>query len=129
MDSSSPGREKVTVCRLSQPTARVVRAFVSGSSGLSATEVASFFRAMFKQFGWSVVFDARATDPSLNGTTVGQDVTGREILAKRGSTDGYYWEAGAVIPDQGSGAAIVSGSGASSTTPFIVQVFEIPDAD
>lgn len=103
--------------------------FVSGSSELSGSEAAGFFRSMFKQLGWDTVYDAQATNPSLGGASMGQNVTGMEILAKRGSTDGYYWEAGAVIPDQGSGDAAVSSSGSSSTTPFILQIFEVPDAE
>ena len=42
---------------------------------------------------------------------------GTEVLAKRGSGDGFYWEVGVVV----------SPTTSAGITPFSVELFELPD--
>jgi hypothetical protein len=82
--------------------------FTTGTSDLTAAQLVVFYRDLLPRQGWQVL----SVGPPYGGT-------GTEVLAKRGSGDGFYWEAGLVVPAAPSGRAI----------PYSLEVFEIPDAD
>jgi hypothetical protein len=85
---------------------------VSFTSGLSSDQVLAFYRTLLPKLGWHVT--AVAPDPSASagaGTT--------EVLATKGSEDGFYWEVGAVV----------SPSTVDGVTPFTIQLFEQDDQD
>jgi hypothetical protein len=71
-------------------------------------EVVDTFKAVLPKLGWQLLY----TGPGL-----GVDRSGTEVLAKRGSSDGYEWEVGVVV----------SPTTAAGTTPFSVEVFELSD--
>jgi hypothetical protein len=75
---------------------------------MSADQVVATFRVLFPRLGWSVI--STGPDAYHPGST--------EILAKRGSSDGYYWEAGIVV----------SPMTAAATTPFSLRLFEVPES-
>jgi len=79
---------------------------VAFTTGLSADNVIATYKTMLPKLGWTVIF----TGAHLGGQ-------GTEVLAKRGSGDGYYWEVGVVV----------SPTTSAGTTPFTVEVFELPD--
>ena len=80
---------------------------VDFTSTLSAYQVQDFYTVLFSRLGWKLV--SNGPDSYQAGST--------EVLAKKGSSDGYYWEAGAVVsPTTGAGV-----------TPFTLRVFEVPD--
>ncbi len=72
---------------------------------MSADQVVATFRTLLPRLGWSVI--QVGPDSFHPGST--------EILAKRGSADGYYWEAGVVV----------SPMTAAATTPFSLRLFEV----
>jgi hypothetical protein len=76
------------------------------STHLSQTQVSDTFRTALTRLGWNVIY---------HGAQTGGD--GIEVLAKRGSSDGFYWETGVVI----------SPTTAAGTTPYSVEVFELSD--
>lgn len=84
---------------------------VSFTSGLSSDQVISFFQTLLPRLGWKVTASAPDTAATTSGTI--------EILATKGSSDGFYWEVGAVV----------SPSTADGVTPFTVELFEQPDQD
>jgi hypothetical protein len=71
-------------------------------------EVVDTFKAALPKLGWQVIYA---------GPGLGTDQNGTEVLAKRGSSDGYEWEVGVVV----------SATTATGTTPFSVEVFELSD--
>lgn len=83
---------------------------ITFTSRLSASEVVSFFRVVLRRYGWRIAFTGPGTD---------QGITGTEVLGKKGSADGYYWELG----------AIVSPTAPTGTTPFALVLFEVPQTD
>jgi hypothetical protein len=73
---------------------------------LSQAQVVSTYRSALPHLGWNIIYHG----PQTGGT-------GLEVLAKRGSSDGFYWETGVVVaPTTAAGA-----------TPFSVEVFELSD--
>ncbi len=74
---------------------------------LDSDEVTETFQVLLPRLGWQVI--STGTDPYAAGDT--------EVLAKRASSDGYYWEAGVVV----------SPTNNAGTTPFSVRVFQVPD--
>ncbi len=77
-------------------------------SPLDGAELHAFFTAEFATLGWMT--DHNGADPGQP-----QNI---EVLAEKGSTDGYYWECGVVIsPESATGA-----------TPFALTIFEVPDS-
>ncbi len=77
-------------------------------SSLDGAELHAFFTAEFATLGW--MNDHNGADPRQ-----AQDI---ELLAEKGSSDGYYWECGVVI----------SPESAAGTTPFALTIFEVPDS-
>ncbi len=64
------------------------------------------YKAALSRLGWRVIYSGPGTRRGRSGT---------EVLAKRGSNDGYDWEVGVVV----------SPANAAGTTPFSVEVFEL----
>ena len=79
-------------------------------SQLSQEQVTATFARMLRLVGWQTIYSGPAPQGSA-GTT--------EILAKRGSGDGFYWETGVVV----------SPTTPLGTTPYSVEVFETPDGN
>ena len=76
------------------------------TTGLSSDQLVDVFRAVLPGLGWKITYHGARTG--------GQ---GSEVLAKRGSADGFYWEAGVVVYPATSGG----------TTPFSIEVLEMSD--
>jgi len=83
---------------------------ISFTSGLSSDQLVSFYQTLLPKLGWKVT--ATAADTAEAAGTI-------EVLATKGSDDGFYWEVGAVV--QPSSSAGVTG--------FTVNLFEQPDED
>lgn len=79
---------------------------VSFTTHLSQAQVVATYRAVLPRLGWSITYHG----PQTGGS-------GTEVLAKRGSSDGFYWETGVVV----------SPTTAAGTTPYSVEVFELSD--
>lgn len=84
--------------------------------------VIDFFRAQLRARGWSI---------SAVGPAHGEQGA-VEVLAQRPSSDGWFWEVGAVVsPTAFPGAPATrstSSAAAQDTTRFTVELFEVPDA-
>jgi hypothetical protein len=78
----------------------------------SQAAVIAFYRSELSRSGWAIASD---------GAAYGE--TGTEVLAKKGGTDGWEWEAGVVI------SPTTFGHGAQESTPFVLRLFQIPDAN
>jgi hypothetical protein len=87
------------------------------SLGASQENIITFFKVEFRAEGWKVVSTGAAKNQP--GAI--------EVLAQRAGSDGYYWEAGAVVsPTSFSG----SGPGtARGVTPFELRLFQISDSE
>ncbi len=81
---------------------------VSFATSRAGSEVVDTYKVLLPKLGWQVIYD---------GPGLGHDNAGTEVLAKRGSADGYDWEVGVVV----------SPTTAAGTTPFSVEVFELSD--
>jgi hypothetical protein len=81
---------------------------VSFATSWAGGEVVDTYKALLPKLGWQVTYD---------GPGLGHDNTGTEVLAKRGSADGYDWEVGVVV----------SPTTVAGTTPFSVEVLELSD--
>jgi hypothetical protein len=80
---------------------------VDFSSTMTADRVQNFYQVVLNRLGWKVI--SSGPDSYQPGSN--------EVLAKKGSTDGYYWEVGVVVsPTTGTGV-----------TPFTLRLFEVPD--
>ncbi len=78
------------------------------STSLPADEVVDAYRLALARLGWRVTYVGPGVRHGRSGT---------EVLATRGSADGYEWEVGVVVsPATGNG-----------TTPFSVEVLEVSD--
>ncbi|HEX4245409.1 MAG TPA: hypothetical protein VHY77_07580 [Acidimicrobiales bacterium] len=80
---------------------------VDFTSSLPAFRVQDFYQATFKQLGWKLV--STGPDAYQTGST--------QILAQKGSSDGYYWEAGVVV----------SPTTSAGVTPFTLRLFQVQD--
>jgi hypothetical protein len=80
---------------------------VNFTSTLPAFKVQDFYQVLFKQLGWKLI--GNAPDSFEAGST--------QLLAEKGSNDGFYWEAGVVI----------SPTTSAGVTPFTFRLFEVPD--
>lgn len=80
---------------------------VDFTSTLPAVGVQDFYQVLFKQLGWKLI--GNAPDSYQAGST--------QLLAKKGSNDGFYWEAGAVV----------SPTTSAGVTPFTLRLFEVAD--
>ncbi|HVB93505.1 MAG TPA: hypothetical protein VND67_04240 [Acidimicrobiales bacterium] len=78
---------------------------VSFTTGFSSDQVVDVYRTLLPRLGWKLLYQGQGTSNGVSGT---------EILARRASGDGYYWEVG----------AIVSPGTASGVTPFTLVVLE-----
>jgi len=79
-------------------------------SQLAQAQVVDAYARMLRGVGWQVIYDGPAPQ-GVAGTT--------EVLAKRGSGDGFYWETGVVV----------SPTTPAGTTPYSVEVLETPDGN
>lgn len=82
---------------------------VSFTTRLSSDQVVEAYRVLLPRLGWRVIY----AGPGSN--RLGEP--GTEVLAKRGSGDGFYWEVGLVA----------SPTTPDGSTPFSIEVFELPD--
>ena len=73
---------------------------------LSADQVIAVYRSVLPGMGWTITYHGLRTGGP-----------GSELLAKRGSSDGFYWEAGVVV----------SPTTSAGTTPYSVEVLEMSD--
>jgi hypothetical protein len=80
------------------------------SSQLAQPQVTEAYRRMLHAVGWKVIYEGPAPQ-GVRGAT--------EILAKRGSADGFYWEVGVVV----------SPTTPTGSTPYSVEVLETPDGN
>jgi hypothetical protein len=80
---------------------------VDFTSTLPAFRVLDFYQVLFKQLGWKLI--GNAPDSYQAGST--------QLLAEKGSNDGFYWEVGAVV----------SPTTSAGVTPFTLRLFEVPD--
>jgi hypothetical protein len=80
---------------------------VDFTSTLPAFRVQDFYQVVFKQLGWKLI--ANGPDAYQAGST--------QLLAKKGSNDGFYWEAGVVV----------SPTTSAGVTPFTLRLFQVPD--
>jgi len=81
---------------------------VSFSSLLGASQVVGIYRTLLPRLGWQVLYSGSAPQKGAGST---------EVLAKRGSGDGYYWEVGVVV----------SPTTSAGVTPFSMELYEVPD--
>lgn len=79
---------------------------VNFTTGLTSDQVVSVFHTLLPTLGWDVTFVGPA-----------RQAQGTEVLAKKGSSDSFYWEVGVVV----------SPTNSAGTTPFSVEVFEQPE--
>ncbi|MGH8980444.1 MAG: hypothetical protein ACRDWE_05405 [Acidimicrobiales bacterium] len=91
----------------------------------SQAAVVDFFSSELKARGWSTPDVTAARSPK--GAT--------EVLAQRGSSDGWYWEIGIVVSPTKFAGGAGSGTGTSATgsgsagnrTAFTLELYEAPD--
>jgi hypothetical protein len=77
-------------------------------TGLSSEQLVDTYRSVFSKLGWKVIYAGSGAERASSNT---------EVLAKKGSGDGFYWEAGVVI----------SPTTSAGTTPYSIELFELPD--
>ncbi len=77
-------------------------------SGLSSDQVVDVYRTLLPELGWKVIYVGSGASRLANGT---------EVLAKKASSDSFYWEVGVVV----------SPTTSAGSTPFSLEVFELPD--
>ena len=80
---------------------------VDFTSTLSADQVQNFYQVIYKRLGWALV--GNGPDSYQTGSN--------QVLGKKGSNDGYYWEVGVVVSPTTSGGV----------TPFTLRLFEVQD--
>jgi hypothetical protein len=80
---------------------------VDFASTLPSFRVENFYQVVFKKLGWKLLADG--PDSYQAGST--------QILAQKGSSDGFYWEAGVVV----------SPTTSAGVTPFTLRLFEVAD--
>jgi hypothetical protein len=83
---------------------------VAFTNGLPPQQLVAAFRAIFTKLKWDVIYA---------GNGASRQAGAQEVLAKRASGDGFYWETGVVV----------SPATAAGTTPFTVELLELPDDD
>jgi len=79
-------------------------------SQLAQGQVIEVYARKLRAVGWQVIFNGPAPQGAAGST---------EVLAKKGSGDGFYWEAGVVV----------SPTTPAGTTPYSVEVYETPDGN
>jgi len=78
------------------------------TSPLAAQQILDAFRTALPQTGWQVIY--------VGGAPQGTPGS-KEVLAKRGSGDGFYWEVGVVVAP----------TAADGTTSFTIELLQLPD--
>jgi hypothetical protein len=78
------------------------------TTGLSTNELVDVYRTLLPKLGWQIIYKGDGAERAANQT---------EVLAKRGSGDGFYWEVGVVVSPVTS----------AGITPYSVELFELPD--
>ena len=105
-----PAESTVTgVVDSDQHTAQFDRT-VELSSQLAQSQVTEAYRRMLDAVGWKVVYQGPAPQGAPGSN---------EVLAKRGSSDGFYWEVGLVV----------SPTTPTGSTPYSIEVLETPDGN
>jgi hypothetical protein len=79
-------------------------------STLAQSQVIEAYDHLLRAVGWQVIYSGPAPQ-GVPGAT--------ELLAKRGSGDGFYWETGVVV----------SPTTPAGVTPYSVEVLETPDGN
>jgi hypothetical protein len=79
-------------------------------SQLAQGQVIEAYASLLKTVGWQVIYNGPAPQGAPGST---------EVLAKRGSGDGFYWETGVVV----------SPTTPAGVTPYSVEVLETPDGN
>ena len=92
-----------------QDTAQFDRT-VDLTSHLAQGQVAEAYADAARSVGWQVIYHGTAPQGAAGAT---------EVLAKRGSGDGFYWETGVVV----------SPTTPAGVTPYSIEVFETPDGN
>ena len=80
------------------------------TSALAQSQVIEAYRLFSESHGWNVIYQGDAPQ-GVAGST--------ELLAKKGSSDGFYWEIGVVA----------SPTTATGSTSYSIEVFETPDGN
>src|SRR6185437_15326252 len=81
--------------------------------GADQAAVVAFYRTQLDNNGWKRI----SVGPATNQPTTTQ------VLAQAAGDDGWYWEAGALV------SPTTFGSGNSQSTPFVIRLFQVPDAN
>jgi hypothetical protein len=77
-------------------------------SGLTSDQLVDVYRTLLPKLGWKVTYVGSGAT-HLAGST--------DVLAKKGSGDSFYWEVGVVV----------SPTTSAGSTPFSLEVLELPD--
>ncbi len=93
-----------------QGTSQFDRTVNLHTGALAQSQIAEAYRLMVKANGWDVIYQGNAPQ-GVAGST--------EVLAKKGSSDGFYWEIGVVV----------SPTTATGSTSYSIEVFETPDGN
>jgi hypothetical protein len=94
-------------------------ASISFNAPASAKQLLTFFELELARAGWKV-----------SGPAATADGNGTEVLATRGSSDGYYWEVGVtVVASQASITPELAGASATVSSALTLRLFERDDAD
>jgi len=80
------------------------------STPTRARQVVEAYDKLLRAVGWQVIYDGPAPQ-GVAGST--------EVLAKKGSGDGFYWETGVVV----------SPTTPAGVTAYSVEVLETPDGN
>jgi hypothetical protein len=80
------------------------------SSQLAQPQVVEAYRRMLRAVAWKIIYEGPAPQGVAGAT---------EVLAKLGSSDGFYWEVGVVVSPTTSAGA----------TRYSVEVLETPDGN
>jgi hypothetical protein len=78
------------------------------TSGLTGSQLVDLYRTLLPLLGWQVTFHGAGASIQSQDT---------EVLAKKASNDTFYWEVGVVV----------SPATSAGTTPFSLEVLEVPD--
>ncbi len=83
---------------------------VGFTSPLAQGQIIEAYTLLLKDVGWKILYSGPSPQ-SAAGTN--------EVLAQKGSGDGFYWETGVVV----------SPTTSAGTTPYSVEVYETPDGN
>lgn len=79
----------------------------SFTTALTQDQTVELFRRSLHALGWQIIYVGGAT----------QNAGATEVLAKKGSGDGFYWESGVTV----------SPTTSSGYTPFTFELLQLPD--